>query len=132
MSDHMMYNIEIFISKTSLGKFNIPKTSNETWDKTYVQSRGVSRQNIWLFSCAGLTLMATQLFGEKSGNHFLFSWLTFKPDKYLSQACYATAQLFWTSLNEDKSILLGRKLGMVLHGVVTTCSVTILNRILVG
>lgn len=86
-----------------------------------------------IFGCSlvpGLTLMATQQFGEKSGNLFLFSWLTLKPDKFLSQSCYATAQLFWTALNgEDKNTLLGRKLGMGLYGVVTTCFVTSLNRI---
>lgn len=52
MSALMVYNTENLISKISLGKVSIPKTFNETWDKTYMQSQGVSRQNLWLFSCA--------------------------------------------------------------------------------
>lgn len=56
----------------------------------------------------GLMLMATQEFGEKPGNLFSFSWLTFKPDKFVSQACMAV--LGSTEWRRQKHII-GKKTG---------------------
>lgn len=89
----MVHDTENLISKISLGKVSIPKTSNETWDKTYMQSQGVSRQNIWILSARTHT-DGHPIVRWETWKSLSISWLTFKPDKFLSQACYASAQLF--------------------------------------
>lgn len=77
-----------------------------------------------------LTLMATKQFGEKTKNFFLFSWFSFQPVKFLNPDCYPTVWLLWPAPKRgDKNILLGRKLRRGLYGIITTCSLSALNRI---
>lgn len=86
-----------------------------------------------IFHCslvAGLTLMATKQFGEKTKNFFLFSWFNLQPVKFLNPACYPAVWLLWPAPKRgDKNTLLERKPRRGLYGIITTCSLSALNRI---